>query len=328
MMFFTLLATAQNALAGERPFYAVKRGDTLAQIAKEKLGSPIYGPRGSLARLKALNLFLKDADVIEVGTRIRVLAKKHKKTSKKLAVASKSRKQKRRTLASIESNDKKFEQFSVVSFTPELFYMRLDALQKPGGEGALLFSDLAMAANFAWTQHWSESFSTWGRVKSSRITIAESLEKRIDNRSQFYSGFLVGAAHSIGSGGRSRLGLELGSEQLMTYRSVSAQTVRLDKTWTPQATLSARIHLTNPDQPLGFGLELKGTVFAPSSSGSYKTKLGGAAMGRLYIDHRLKSDTRLELGLAYKTSKYNSEFARHKRTDLGISFGISWEVGK
>lgn len=325
------LPAHQASAAGRYYYYVVKPGDTLESITSKMLnGSTLYGTDGGRARVLALNPALARGKRLRVGQRVWLpilRSGSEVEPLKPVPPVAKPPAPPVRKIASTPT-EPEFEQYSALTLAPEVFYMRLDATERPGGGNAILFSDLAYALNLSWDQYWSESFKSWGRLRVSQVTIVESLEKRIDNRSQFYSGFFVGGAARLGRRGLSLLGAELGHDQQMTYRSLNSQAVTLEKTWTPQASILVRAHLTDQTAPLGFGFELKATAFAPAKSSSSSSSVGGGALGKIYISHAPKTGPNLELGLSYSRTRFTTEHAAHSRTDVNFSFGITWEVGK
>lgn len=62
LMIFTSVAHATEPL-----IYVVKKGDTVSTIAQKEIGSPIYSKNGSIAKLLALNPWIKNKDLVLAG---------------------------------------------------------------------------------------------------------------------------------------------------------------------------------------------------------------------------------------------------------------------
>lgn len=169
MAFCFLICGSHNSLAD----YVVQKGDTLSEIAKIKIGFPVYKVKtGTLEIIKKLNPQISDPNRIKIGEIIFLSDKKFEQKTIR-STSSDSIEYTHQTestdpLRVVEVENK--NNTSRLGVSVDFEYSRIDSTDKATKATSVFLSKLNLKHSLFWDLEWSESMFTRLKMSSQQET--------------------------------------------------------------------------------------------------------------------------------------------------------------
>ncbi|CAN5675082.1 hypothetical protein BH10BDE1_BH10BDE1_16830 [soil metagenome] len=342
--------------------YIVQDGDTLSQVARKEVGTPVYGNAGSLAKVVALNPKIRNANNIRPGETIVIpnsaLASEARepagdtpvtKTETKVEIASEAKVSVVHAVAVApqpepQPNQRPQSEPSPVAFAPVVLknessfapsgsvavgalarYIRLDGRDDlNGGTTAMFLSDLSVGATISWRQNYSELWSSRAKLDWFDLHIQNSATKRFASESTYLASGEFEVARRFSPLGPS-IFFGLGIDQRPFVRSIDAQTLAVEKVMIPSATIGFGLPLFRAG-PFGGAIRAGAGWLGSGTHASFDVASGNRYFGEALLSQKLKSGE-LQGSVLFQSSRQSSpQLGRVDKTDLGIELGYSWEI--
>lgn len=340
-------ASVKCTPVNERVFYTVKPGECLADILLVfDMDTPLWDPkRGYVYKVSKLNQ-LQDPNLIHPGDVIdlpfaceEMLARfEVKQTSSGREVhqkpnrvtASEEMTETSTSLAPVAQAQNQIEQvqnfktFSRLSAAGIYNFYRIDSKSSSSNSTAILLSEPSLGINLSWQQAWTEKFAT-------RFYLSQSTVRMRDAS----SGTLLNGSKSLGE-----IGFELdyaitpnltakvdsGYGNHLLARAISAGSATLDSVYASRLGVAVVPTLIRKGD-LSVDLQLGYFQIFPTSTNDYSLKTGEGFTLAPGLRHKLKK-MQMELDLKYEDLRQSSSISNQKNKQVGIYFGLSFEVGK
>jgi len=166
-------------------FYTVQFGDTFSKIIYEKMGSPLYGEKGSLKKFILLNKQIKNPHRIKPGDIIQINEVTKKMESEPVLSENKP--------ASYQSAFP----YSLFSFAPSFYFSTLKGKDLDDDTTAEFVSSVNILLKGSWTQKLTEKFETHLQAHLRKETYQSSGSIDLENTSLTQGGFGFGARYSL-----------------------------------------------------------------------------------------------------------------------------------
>ncbi len=234
------------AVMAYSPDYIVKNGDTLSAIALSKLkGGPLYGEDGRLTKLLLLNPNIKNPNLIEPGTEIKLratVADLDKTLEKANVIAAKENSEKastdetqltqaapERTSFDFLLADRKDAKTVVAKLGAGISFNSLDLIDNKTKDVDSLSSAATLNASVNAKYLLNEKASLNATVQISKMDLKASGNETANSDSNIYLSGELGADYLAFS--RLLTGLRLGASERAFVTSKTTDTFKLKKTW-------------------------------------------------------------------------------------------------
>jgi hypothetical protein len=334
LTFGLVLALADVCSVSAMNLYVVKSNDTLSQIAHKEIGGRVWGKRGALERLLAVNPLLRETKKIRVGLRVRLpivedvfsRASRSPTSSRREPSAKRAKALDEADSESLTSEDP-FSDSAVLGFfvLPSVYTSQITGSQLSNSTTAVFASELSQRIGLGLEQDWGEGIITrlrWDlmselwRVPLGYTSIIGSRQTR--NR--------FGADADFSLFRRLTIGLSLGQEQRIVYRGRPLGEMPgqiFEKLSTTEAALNLKFTplLRKRSSWSVFG---SAGVLLPAATNVFSFKLGQIATVATEFSQRVGTNWTLKARYQYNWSIQSSDVLRIKRTDnlIGISIGF------
>ncbi len=313
--------------------YVVQSSDTCSSIARAKLGKPIYGEKGTLKRLAALNPTLQDLNLIYPGQTIQVgdgapvepvqegppqaIAPQATPASTPEPVVEKApEKTPERVVAEEEYIPPGIELGLITGMTD------LQATSLENGTRATLGSNLNLGVRAAWAHEWSEKFQTSLAWSLSILSFKPptSTNKTLDSSSHVMQALAVGGSYRLSESLFLQLSYEMKDQIFITAKD--STTIALDSVSISDLKLGLRWRILEFHRfELGFVPSFS-YLFSKASDG-YSVHSGQEYAGRIYVSREFAAFI-LEgsFGLVFRDQ--NTDLVTQTETDtlLGVTFRL------
>lgn len=203
-------------------------------------------------------------------------------------------------------------------------FYRLDIKDSVAGTKAVILSEPALGVNLDWEARWTERFSTDFQLAYSGVEMLRADIGTLKNRKHNLGHVGFGLNYTLSPTFSGRVYTSSGKQ--LVAKAISSDTVTLDSLTASRYGASLTSNILNKDS-LSLDLEVSYFQILASATGDYKLDRGhGYFIGpRLAqkLDHM-----QLELKLNYERSTQNSNLVKLDYSQLGVQFGVSFEVGK
>lgn len=328
-----------------RVYYTAKSGDYLFLILQRfNFVGPIWDPkRKYIIKTSRLNQ-IQNPDLILVGDTIDLpfacehdllkfhvtpthLGREvHIKTERSVAGEESGKppitSQKDRPAEAAETRS--FKTFSRLRVGSTYEFFRIDSASSTSSSSAILLSEPSHGLNLDWEQIWSEQFSTQFQVSQTTVQMRDAS-----------SGILEGGRKDLGQVGFSvnysispkliaKFDSSYGNE--LFVRAITAGQARLDSVDVSRFGASLVSTLIQKDD-LGFDLKLGYFQLMSTETADYSLRSGWGYILAPSLRHKL-DHMQMELQLKYEQAEQDSNISSQQRKQVGIYFGLSFEVGK
>lgn len=288
--------------------YNIKEGDTLSQLAHEKIGSPIYGTKGSLNKILTLNQEVKNPDEIKIG-QIIVLGEQNKP---KLVNENLPLEIKTQSKVDQKQLGQKAHSYFNIALGLDSFKVEGISLSKSGE--AQVNSKLSPRVDLAFGIHIDETKDIYIRGAFQHY-ILNSLDGGANyqsNDSGLRSGLALGYSQRFSL---LTLGAEILGQEELFLRAVSSTVLGVDRIiiYEPRALLNLRLF-----QSPGVEIGLKGAYafLLPNSNENEKISSGNGYEAGIYFRNYLINDRQgLQGEVVYQTQNQNSNLFTRKFTE-------------
>jgi len=311
--------------------HVVSPGETLSEIAKRYISGSVYGSRGSLAKIVALNPEIRDPNFIRVGQQVALASEAAPvlaDTSSMKSALTRSPAQNEvaapepaPTSAPAVHTGPEFSRFDV---SATLAQSRIAATDPTTGGKSVLGSSFSPGLALRWDQHWTSGSKSFLAAKLRKESFATtSTTHTLSGNKPLLYGFGFGAqVLALGKDGALDASIDLDHEAFVRASSVNVITV--DSVLVPKLQLAARFGLME-SPVLQLSAELKGSYLAPVKTDSYSTKSGyGASAALLWHHERTKYP--LFGGLCFDYLNQNTSISKQNYMSAGLQFGFSFDV--
>lgn len=309
---------ASGAIAAERIVHVVLPRETLSGIAHRSIPGPVYGKRGSLARIRSLNPQLEDADRIHAGQRIFLPGIATRLPSE----AAPSPAPPAAPSPAPPAAARGVGPLSDLSVQLVTGYSRIDASTSTGQ--ATLLSQPSLGAGIEWRQHWSDVWTTRVRYGAGRLSFKNSDRGALGDPAQLVTetAFGVGRAFSPST----IVNIELGAKDQLFAPSYVAGTATLETRPMTFARVSLEGNILRRSALSLDGEAAAGILFGASGS-AYDVKNGSDASVELRLVQRMEAFS-FFAGLRYARTAQDTSLATQSQTDLQTRFGFTLPLGK
>lgn len=334
-----------------RIYYTVQAGDHLSGILQSfGLDKPLWDIKsGSISKVSKLNqiknpnlLFpgmvielpfgceekLAQFNVTEIDRGREVRRQFPRRTASnsandKMAPAMEANPKTSTALVSSTQNDQNFKAYSRLRALGRYDFLRIDSKSMQSNSTALLLSEPAFGLNLGWEQVWSDQFSTDVHISYSSIQMRDAS-----------SGTLIGGNKPLGQIGfgvhyfltpalKVKLDSNFGNQ--LFARAIAVGTATLDSVYLTRLSASV-IPTLFQSGDLSMDLQLGCIQVLPGSTSHYSIKSGSGYL--LAPTLRQKLDRlQMELKLNYEDIQQHTSISNQQTKQVGIQFGLSFELG-
>ena len=268
--------------------HVVSPGETLSEIAKRYIPGRIYGSRGSLAKIVALNPAIRDPNLIRVGQRVALASE----TAPVLAdTEALNRSPAQNEVAAPEPAPPSApavhqgSEFSHFGVSATFAQSRIAATDSTTGGKSVLGSSFSPGLSIRWDQYWASGSKSFLAAKLRKESFATtSTTHTLSVNEPLLYGFGFGAqVLALGKDGALDASIDIDREALV--RASTANVITVDSVLVPKLQLAAHLSLVE-SQILKLSAELKGSYLAPVKTDLYSTKSGYGASAALLWHHK------------------------------------------
>lgn len=335
---WVILDLAYGAFAGDAQMrtYTVRPGDTLSFIAVREVGSPIYGPLGSLIRVIEANDGVSEPNRIFPGTLIFIPV-----PDRRIAAITPEA-----PAVPVPSPDptpaptpiptptpschcadqgpvREVDQKSWIVIQPRFSFSTIESNDVTNNAKAKLASDLSYGAALQWVQQWSKAWESaikFGFDKVSYSTTSNT--KRFSTSDAILYQFELEMARRVG---RARFSLGLGAFQSPFIRAISSTILTIDKVAIRQAR-AAFEYTFYQSETFRFSNELGFGYLLGASSDLYDVNSGWRVMDQITLE-QLSGKHPLQGGLFYFRQAQDTSIAGQSIDGFGFFIGVKWSLG-
>lgn len=321
--------------------YRISPGDTLSQIAKIHLGSPIYTKEGSLKRLLTLNPHIKNPDLIHAGQIVVLDSKSPQPVSKPqtplkprgpaqlegppLSESSESLARSSKTGHLPEKPSPNSEEESLSNdlfFSYGFSYGKYDLIDASNSSQASLITDVNTQFNLSWSLGLSERINSLLEFK----TLSENLRPLADTNRELSQTKNSRSEVSLFLGYNLNQSLNFGvgfwTGENLYFRSVSTAQIVAEKNRVEG--LSARLNFDFMRyKTLDSFFRYRFSQFQANNKLGYQTKAGNKSTFTLGIKNQSrKIPIYLGASIFWSMSSQDTEYSQVKAQDIGLDFSI------
>jgi LysM repeat protein len=308
-------------------FHIVKKGEALSQIAQANYSGRVYGAKGSLEKILALNPHIDRADLIFPGQRI--VIQEADVSHRSLASADEERKivpSEAPLLLKAETVSER-NPVSRLSLDAGFGYFRIDSKDKSTGASSTFLSAMNPEARLTWDLDWNEKWTSRIRFNSAAANIFTDTSTdapALKGASGSRYGFEAGATHSWSPSSRTGVYLNL-QERIFTH-ATETTSVTVDRVPEPSVKIAHESELFHVKAAiLGFGVS--GEAILPGRGPGYSTDTGFGADAVLFLRHDL-DHLSIQGSAYYGMIRQNSDLVEQSESHLGAALGLVWRLGE
>lgn len=327
-----LLLWSGPAMAKGEFVYTIAAGETLSEIAYDKLdGSVYHRKRGNLLKIYALNPWLKDPKQLRPGMRIvlpaSLLTKQILDEGRTPAATAIPTQEKIPEYACKQDDDDEEggepDPVSRLGASLGLEYFRIDGRDKASGALAEILSDMSPSLHLNWALDWNRLWTTILSFdyRSDRIAPIGNAAKTISGSGKSF-GFSAQVERHWNDDSYSSV--KIGKADQLFVRATSSQALSLDRVGIATVGIKHEqrlVKVKSASAGVGGAVDY---LFSGHSPG-YKVDAGLAGRGFAFIEHRRQSfSLRGEVFLEKKSQ--NSSITEQKTTTTGMAIGLGWSL--
>lgn len=203
-------------------------------------------------------------------------------------------------------------------------FYRLDTKNSSIGTRASILSAPSLGVNLGWKVRWTERFSTDSQLAYSSLEMLRADSGTIENSKQHLGSVGLGLNYALSPIIFGRIYTSSGKQ--LVSKALSSDTVTLDSLTTSRYGASLTSSIIKKDS-LSLDLEVGYFQILPTTNGNYRLDRGHGYMVGPRLVQKL-DQMQLELNLSYEKSMQDSNIAKQDYSQLGVQFGVSFEVGK
>jgi len=309
---------------GSTIYYVVQPGDTLSQIAQSRVGSPVYGKKGTLRKILELNPELAPrAHLIRPEEGVKLSGKIRLPAGSMSEDSSLNEKSIDPSEPSEPSDEGRHSELGVAT---RVYFSRVNGLEKSNRSNATLLSTMNSGGTLTWSQIWSEHWKSALSIGADRISLNSSSTRILDNSSQTYT--RLGAGLGYSDGNRFKMGFDTLLAEEIFYRATSLTHLQIDKVMIPRVGLSATYDLLNL-YPFRLRAGAGFDYLMSTHTDTYSISGGLAYRGSLsFIEERKNRALSWWGGLFYGATNQETKDLEINRSDLGVALGLIWSPSK
>jgi hypothetical protein len=305
-------AYAQNNEA----FYTVQLGDTFSKIIYEKMGSPLYGEKGSLKKFILLNNQIKNPHRIKPGDIIQL---NETEVTKKIEIEPIYTEKKPASYQSVFP-------YSLFSFAPSFYFSTLKGKDLDDYTTAEFVSSVNILLKGAWTQKLTEKFETHLQAHLRKETYQSSGSIDLKNTSLTQGSFGFGARYSLNENYAMNSLLSFSQETF--YRAKNAGSLTLESLTIPRLALGLDYKIIQFHQ---YRLDFHGAgmVMMPTKSKDYDLDLGTGYKTALSLTEEMNNSNKtFGCDFSFTYFRQDSNLIELTKKELGFGCNLSWRMGE
>jgi LysM repeat protein len=324
------LGLGLSAFAYSSTIYMAKKGDVLSSIAQEKMKGPVWGKKGNLNSLLALNPKINNPDLIYPGQEIQlpddVIAEATATQTRSVASVSPACEVKRAPAAdeaaapttAVTPLTPPPAGNALIELSPYYGLSSISATDKATGNPASLASSINAGLDVHYYQLWSESFRTFIDLNLGTLSFEQPTDstKSVQNSSTFMSGFGLGADFSLSSALTFRVFGEYQKEAFV--RSASTDAVTVDAVSVPELGGRLSLDLLKKNS-LTLGVSGDFSEFFQTATAGYTVLQGNEYGGALYFKQDVGGSA-LQTELGYFSRQQNTSITDQTERDFIVRF--------
>tara|TARA_B110001454_G_scaffold16145_1_gene14510 strand:- start:5082 stop:6104 length:1023 start_codon:yes stop_codon:yes gene_type:complete len=314
-------------------FHWVKSGETLSDIARKEYPGSVYGPKGSLRKIIALNPKVGNPNRIYPNQKI-YLSHEHQQRTLSSFTENNTAKENSSAVTTVEAKPSEKDKPQCPLLPVELTrsgigiklgtqFFRIDASDSRNGENSTLLSEVSPTMDLYWKLDVTEKWTTRFGLSSVSYKIMQtdiSSSKTLSNNSGSLNTFDFGLTYKWTP--ESHTEISLGAKEKIFLRATSATNITIDKIVTQFVGLDHSQNFYRSALIL-VGSHLQIASDMPADGIGYKTKSGTTAQLGLLLSHETKSAI-VQGELYYNYASQNSNIVEQKIPTIGTKLGLEW----
>jgi LysM repeat protein len=321
MLISSVLGFAQGS------FHIVKKGETLSQIAHENHSGRVYGAKGSLEKILALNPHIDKPELIFPGQKI--LIQEADVSPRALASVDEEKK----VVPSEVPPPLKAEAVSEknpvsrLSLDAGFGYFRIDSKDKSTGASSTFLSAMNPEARLTWDLDWNEKWTSRVRFNYAGSDVFNDTSTNapvLKGASKSRYGFEVGVTRSWSPS--SRTGFYLNIQERIFTHATETTSVTVDRVSEPSVKIAHESELFHV-KTATLGLGVSGEAILPGRGPGYSTDTGFGADAVFFLRHDLDRFS-IQGSVAYGMVRQDSDLVEQSESHLGAALGLVWRLGE
>lgn len=325
--YVTLLGFSHLLLAAEPMIYVVRPGETISEIAIEKIGRPVYSKNGSLQKIKSLNPQIQNFNLIYPGQEIvvgsdgkRFMATEPQSSPPEALQETAAEPEEKKSDPSNLTNYAQYGQFGLqLGFN----FSRVDSKDKSSGSESAFISEMSPQLNLSWNYRWTENWSSFANIEaifetitSDTSTPARTLLKPTGTRKTLEFGARKHWSHNAKSS------LSFGAQEKIYSHTPNSNEIQMDRVPVQFLRISHEQVLFQVQKSLGFAEVQLNHLFATSTP-DHTIKSGSGGKASLGLRHDFQKFS-VETIASYGFSKQESNIVSQTEKYIGGLIGVSW----
>jgi len=292
--------------------HVVKEGESLSVIAQALVSPPVYGEKGSLEKVLALNPWIKDPNHILPNQEID-FGDLVKEKDVSTAASNEIKENTRKPLS------EGFQRGDGLVLSPYFSNTTLSVRDTASGSTSTLNSAANFGIDAYYLQQWDEDFSTFLHFKLGSISFEPpaTSTRTLTNGSKVMSGFGAGANYTCSS--KLMVGFLVDYEKALFARAVSTTEKTVDAVMIPQ--VGGRVSYDFIKfSPFTLGASGSLDLLLPGSTDSYQIRLGAQTGAILYLKRNAISGEQMnyQVGIGASSRSQNTSITSQSQTDLTL----------
>lgn len=314
--------------------FTVRKGDTLSEIARTFMGKPIYGKRGSLRKIIALNPQIKNPNFIRPGQIVYIDQQTEVAEVEPVSAPAQT---------SVNTEDtfevepvieliapREIAAPEVAEFSPRsrlgvstgFEYFAINATDKATKDDAKLISTTTPLINTYWELQWSEKYSSRLNIGYAAEVLVKdkNTDKKLKNASGVRTNFGLDITRKMSE--KFRIRALAAYSRRAFLKAESQNVVRLDRINGLEVGGGFDYDFIQRGNA-AFGIGLQATLLAPARGPGYSTETGYASLANLYFRHQLRS-AMLEANTYYGYWDQQTKYVSQNVNSVGVNVGLAW----
>ncbi len=310
-----------GSLCVEAAEYLVRKGDTLSEIAARQLGGPIYGEKGAIHRILALNPSITDPNRVSIGQKLALEAEPAPVLATTEAPPA-SRAPAAEAPPVVEVRDPNV--YGIITVSPNFESTAISATDNTSAATAKLLSKSNAGVSLSYAQRWSQSFETEFFFGLKWLKMAAPQSGSLLNDSPTLSSYGVRACVSPNQAFHYGAGVTF--EQAPFLKGVSVTEVTLDALTVPTLHAFAGYDFLARG-PFTLGVSADAGLGLPTDSGTYQTKTNPSYGGDVHVRQDISHSLQAEIGLGARVKNEDTNLVKQSETDYGIALKLRMPIG-
>jgi LysM repeat protein len=349
-IFMATVGLGLNFIASASVTYVAKEGDKLSKIAGKMIQGPVWGKNGSLKKVIALNLEIKDSDLIYPGQEIQLpgdevaqtssrapplsapkpscavcsacAVKRAPATEEETPVTSPSTTPNSTpTLASAPTPVPQENQSGfLLELAPYYALTGISASDKATGNPATLASSVNTGLDMKYYQPWSESFRSFVHLRLGTLSFEQPTDssKSLLSSSNFMSGIGLGGDFKLSQGLTFSIFGDYQKEAFV--RSISTNSVTVDAVAVPELGGRLAFDLLKKNS-LTLGISGQFTELFQAPTAGYTVSQGNLYGGIIYFKQDVGgAGSTLTTELGYFSRQQSTDITNQTERDFLLQF--------